>query len=308
MRVRTPADWILLPIALMTMPFAQIAAAETTPAARPDPVLQERLQALAERFDGDAGFYVRNLRDGREAAGRADELFPTASLVKVAILGKVCADLDAGRLKWGDELTYDPARINYEAGDDLLAKFRPGEKLSLEHLVALMLSFSDNNASLWLQDLAGGGTAINDWLADKGFMETRVNSRTAGRGADRTKLGWGQTTPREMAELMVRLTRGELTSAPTADRAHRMLGRSFYGDEALSVIPATVQVASKQGSVDRSRSEVMLVHAPGGDYVFCLITKNQRDERYQPDNAGHVLLREASRIVWDYFGADVPVR
>ncbi len=293
---------ILLPIVLMSVPHSPLPAADSSPAAKVDPLLQERLQALAERFAGDAGFYVRNLRDGREAAWRADELFPTASMVKVAILGKICQQVDAGHLKWRDELTYDPARINYEAGDDLLAKFRPGEKLSLDHVVALMLSFSDNNASLWLQDLAGGGTAINEWLGEKGFAETRVNSRTVGREANRTKLGWAQTTPREMAILMVRLTRGELTSAASADHAHRMLERSFYDAEALSVIPPTVQVASKQGSVDRSRSEVMLVHAPGGDYVFCLITKNQRDERYEPDNAGHVLLREASKIVWDHFG------
>lgn len=296
------AGWILLSLVVMSMPHSPLVAAESNPAARPDRVLQERLQGLAERFEGDVGFYVRNLRDGREAAWRADELFPTASLVKVAILGKVCQEVDAGRLKWADALTYDPARINYEAGDDLLAKFRPGEKLSLDHVVALMLSFSDNNASLWLQDLAGGGTALNEWLAEKGFPETRVNSRTVGREADRTKLGWAQTTPREMATLLVRLTRGELTSAASADHAHRLLERSFYDAEALSVIPPTVQVASKQGSVDRSRSEVMLVHAPGGDYVFCLITKNQRDERYEPDNAGHVLLREASKIVWEHFG------
>ena len=297
-----PNSRILLCLALTIMPLPALPAAESTPAARLDSVLQKQLQTLAEGFDGDAGFFVRHLRDGREVAWRADERFPTASLVKVAILAKVGAEIDAGRLKWDDELTYDPARINYEAGDDLLAKFRPGEKLPLDHVVALMLSFSDNNASLWLQDLAGGGSAINEWLAEKGFKETRINSRTVGREADRTKLGWGQTTPREMAELMVRLTRGELTSAATGDRAHRMLERSFYDAEALSAIPATVQVASKQGSVDRSRSEVMLVHAPGGDYVFCLITKNQRDERYQSDNAGHVLLREASKIVWDHFG------
>ena len=285
----------------MAATFSPLRAAEPEVPALRDSILQEQLQEVAERFNGDAGFYVRNLRDGREAAWRADELFPTASLVKVAILGKVCAEIDAGRMHWNDVLVYDPARINYEAGDDLLAKFRPGERLPLDQVVALMLSFSDNNASLWLQELSGGGTAINEWLAAKGFQETRVNSRTMGREADRTKFGWGQTTPREMAGLIVRLIRGELTLAASADRAHRMLERSFYDSEALSVIPSTVQVASKQGSVDRSRSEVMLVHGPAGDYIFCLITKNQHDERYVPENAGHVLLREASKIVWEHF-------
>ena len=296
--------WILLLRATTTMITLPIlAAAEPSPVVRPDHALQQKLQVLAERFEGDAGFFVRNLRDGREAAWRADELFPTASMIKVVILGMVCAEVDAGRLKWDQVLTYDPERIHYEPGDDLLAKFRPGEKIPLDHVVALMLTFSDNNASLWLQDLVGGGAAINEWLSSQGFQSTRMNSRTPGREDDWEKYGWGQTTPREMADLLVRLTRGELSSAASADRAHRMLTRSHFDQEALSAIPAAVQVASKQGSVDRSRSEVMLVHAAGGDYVFCLITKNQRDERYEPDNAGHVLLREASKIGWDQMGA-----
>jgi beta-lactamase class A len=49
----------------------------------------------------------------------------------------------------------------------------------------------------------------------------------------------------------------------------------------LSQIPPTVQVASKQGAVNQSRSEVVLVNAPSGDYVFCVITKNQQDESWE---------------------------
>jgi beta-lactamase class A len=61
-----------------------------------------------------------------------------------------------------------------------------------------METLSDNTASLWVQRLVGSA-AINDWLAANGYDSTRVNSRVPGREADRTRMGWGQTTPREMA-------------------------------------------------------------------------------------------------------------
>jgi len=32
-----------------------------------------------------------------------------------------------------------------------------------------------------------------------------------------------------------------------------------------------------KGAVDESRSEVVLLNAPHGDYVFCVINKNQQD-------------------------------
>ena len=78
---------------------------------------------------------------------------------------------------------------------------REGEEVALSKLLALMLSFSDNFASLCVQNLVGGGSAVNAWLVERGFAETRVNSRTRGREAERERWGWGQTTAREMAEL-----------------------------------------------------------------------------------------------------------
>ena len=62
-----------------------------------------------------------------------------------------------------------------------------------------------------------------------------------------------------------------------------------------------VQAASKQGAADRSRSEVVLVNAPSGDYVFCVITKNQLDQRYTNDNEGWVLHRAVSALLWKHF-------
>ena len=116
--------------------------------------------------------------------------------------------------------------------------------------------------------------------------------------------GWGQTTPREMAEIFARLHHGgdaKWLDAAGNERALRLLSRSHDDTEALAMLPSSVQAASKQGAVDRSRSEAMLVFAPHGAYVFCLITKNQKDERYTRDNTGWELLRRASKVVWEHF-------
>jgi beta-lactamase class A len=67
-----------------------------------------------------------------------------------------------------------------------------------------------------------------------------------------------------------------------------------------------VQAASKQGAVDQSRSEVVLVNAPSGDYVFCVITKNQEDQSQHAENEGYVLLRRVSALLWKYFEPEHP--
>jgi beta-lactamase class A len=271
-------------------------------AQKADKVLYSKLQTLVNSFNGDVGIYVRHLRTGNTVAINADSVFPTASMIKIPITIGMFDKIERGEIKYHAELIYKDSLL-YE-GVDILGSFRSGEKIELGKVLMLMITTSDNTASLWCQSLAGTGTAINGWLASNGFVATRVNSRTPGREVNRTMYGWGQTSPREMAELLVRIREGKVISARASERIYRNLTRIYFDSEALSQIPPYVQSASKQGAVDQSKSEVVLVNAPHGDYVFCVITKNQKDQRWVPDNEGYVLLRNVSRLLWNYFEPD----
>jgi beta-lactamase class A len=267
--------------------------------AQNDAALQRALDSLVTGFRGDVGVYVRNLRTGQTAGINQDAVFPTASMVKVPILIATFDALDRGALDFHQELTYTDSLLY--PGEDLIGGLKDSAKVTLSKLTLLMITTSDNTASLWLQSLAGTGTVINQWLADHGFDSTRVNSRTPGREANREVYGWGQTTPREMAELLVMIRQGWAVSPAASEEMYRHLTRSYWTGEALSVLPPWVQVASKVGAVNQSRSEVALVNAPSGDYVFCVITRNQQDESWEPPNEGWVLIRKISALLWSHF-------
>jgi beta-lactamase class A len=268
-------------------------------AQKEDKVLRQKLETLVGGFQGDAGIYVRHLKTGQTVAIHADTLFPTASMIKIPITLGMFDRIEKGEIKYDSVLTYRDSLL-YE-GDDILGSFKDGEKITLSKVLMLMITTSDNTASLWCQLMAGTGTTINSLLEKNGLPYTRVNSRTPGREAARARYGWGQTTPREMAELVVRIREGRIISPRASERIYRNLIRIYWDSEALSQIPPCIQAASKQGAVNQSKSEVVLVNAPHGDYVFCVITKNQRDERWQSDNAGYVLLRNVSQTLWHYF-------
>lgn len=276
------------------------AAAQRAPRPSRDLALEARLQELVAPFRGTVGIYVRHLQSGRFAAIRADEVFPTASMIKVPIMLTLFQQIEDGRLRWLDTLTYRDSLL-YPGEDDLLGKLRDSTPIPLAQVAMLSITTSDNTASLWLQKLVGTGTVINAWLAAHGFDSTRVNSRTPGREEARTRYGWGQTTPREMAELLV-MIREQRAVSPAADQEmYRMLTRIYWNGEALSQVPPWTQAASKQGAVDHSRSEVVLVNAPSGDYVFSVLTKGQVDSSYVKGNEGYILLRRVSALLWTTF-------
>ena len=263
-----------------------------------DEKLQAKLQDLLKGFHGDAGVYVKNLKTGKIAAINADTLFPTASMIKVSIQCGLMDKIEKGELKYHQKLVYRDSLLY--AGDDILGSFKNGDSIELAKVAMLMITMSDNTASLWIQKLVTG-QYINAWLDQNGFTGTRVNSRVAGREAIRKIYGWGMTTPYEMCRLLTLIHDGKAISPAASERMYRNLVRIYWDEEAMSQIPPYVRVAAKQGFVDHSRSEVALVNAPHGDYVFCIITKNQKDTSYTHYNEGFVLIRDVSALLWHYF-------
>jgi beta-lactamase class A len=265
-----------------------------------DKKLNKKLRETINGFNGDIGIYAKNLRTGKTVAINADTIFPTASIVKVSILLGIMDKIEKGELGYDQPLEYKDSLL-YE-GSDILGSFKSGEKILLKKVIMLMLTTSDNTASLWLQSLAGKGTRINEILDSLGFKDTRVNSRTPGRENNRAVYGWGQTTPAEIGRIFEMIYKNKIYSPAACERMMRCLGRNYWDeDEAISQIPPYVEVFSKNGCVNAVRSEVFLVNAPHNPYIFCIFTKNNRDISWTHNNEAWVLARKISSLLWHYF-------
>jgi beta-lactamase class A len=270
-----------------------------TEAQKNDPVLEKQLQALIVGFKGDIGIYVHNLKNNRQVAIQADTIFPTASIVKIPILTGIMRKLEDGQLTYHQPLVYKDSLL-YE-GEDILGSFKNNEKIELSKVLMLMLTTSDNTASLWLQSIAGTGTRINELMDSLGLPNTRVNSRTPGRTEQRNKWGWGQTTPREMGNLLEKIINHEVISYSASEKMLRLMSRNYWDEEAISRIPADVFIASKSGAVDASRSELLFVNGKKCSYVFSIFTKNNQDRSWEPTNEAWELTRKISELLWKYF-------
>jgi len=266
--------------------------------AQSDRKLTNQLQGLVRDFNGQAGIYVQDLKTGKEVAINADMLFPTASMIKVSILCGLMDKIEKGELQYNQKLAYKDSLLY--PGEDILGSFKNNDTIQLSKVALLMITMSDNTASLWLQKLVGG-EYINAWLAQNGFEKMRVNSRVAGREAIRKIYGWGVSTPREMCRLFTLIDRGEAVSKAASERMVRNLGKVYWDENALSQIPPYIKTLSKSGAVDDSRSETVLVHGPHTDYVFSIITKNLKDQSWKPDNEAWTLIRKVSALLWHYY-------
>lgn len=273
-----------------------------TIAQKTDKKLQQQIENLVKGFKGDIGIYVHDLKHNKIVAINADTIFPTASIVKISILAGIMDKLQKGDLQYHQQLIYKDSLL-YE-GEDILGSYKDNEKIELSKVMMLMLTTSDNTASLWLQSLAGGGIRINEIMDSLGFASTRVNSRTPGREENRNTYGWGQTTPREMETLMERIVNGTILSVGASEKMLRLLGRQYWDEEAISQVPPGIFIADKNGAVDASRSEVMYVNSKKNPYILSVFTKNNQDVTWDHTNEAWILTRKLSALLWKYFNPD----
>ena len=278
--------------------FSLYAVAQKT-----DNALEKQIRDLVSGFHGTVGIYVHELKKDRVASFNADTVFPTASIVKIPIMIGIMDRIQNKELEFHQVMIYKDT-IHYDPGEDVLASFKPDEKILLSKLMLLSISLSDNTASLMLQGIAGGGQRINYLMDSLGYLYTRVNSRTPGREKDREIYGWGQTTPREIARIMEQIEKGEILSKKSSDRMLRTLGRQYWDEVAISQIPPNIFVASKSGAVDESRNEILYVNAPN-PYIFSIFTKNNTDQSWDYNNEAWVLTRKLSALLFTYYNRGI---
>jgi len=264
-----------------------------------DKQLEEKIAALIQGFNGNIGVYVKSLKNGKTVSINGDTIFPTASIVKVPILIGIMNRIQKKELNYHQKLVwYDT--LNYDPGEDIVAYLKPKTEIELSKVMMLMMTISDNTGSLWLQSIAGTGSTINQLLDNMGYPATRVNSRTPGREADRAIYGWGQTTPNEMGRLMEDIVNGQIISKVASDQMLRIMGRQYWDEEALSAIPPDVFVASKNGAVNASRSEILYVNGKH-PYILSVFTKNNKDISWGNENEAWQLTRKLSKLLWNHF-------
>jgi beta-lactamase class A len=268
-------------------------------AQKKDKKLQTKLEQLIKGLNGDIGIYVMNLNNKKVVSINADTVFPTASIVKIPILIGIMDRIRKGELKYHQELLYRDS-LKYSAYD-IQAAYRDSQKTELSKAMMLMMTMSDNTASLWLQSLAGTGTRINEIMDSLGYSQTRVNSRTPGRENNRQQYGWGQTTPREMADLVKKISEGKIISKAAGDAMLRLMNRNYFDNVSISQIPPYANIISKNGAVNQTRNEVVIVKGKKAHYVFCVLTKNNKDQSWEENNEAWVLTRKISKLLWEYF-------
>ncbi|MDQ6831028.1 MAG: class A beta-lactamase-related serine hydrolase [Gemmatimonadota bacterium] len=254
--------------------------------------LETEVARIDRAHDGVMGVVIRDLTSGDELLINADEIFPTASTIKIAVLAELYRQAKSGRVKLTD--LYVVRAEDVVGGSDIVAGLTPGiTRITYRDLATMMVAVSDNSATNILIDRIGTDS-VNAMLARFGLRETRLRRKmmdlkAAAEGRENT------ATPREIVALLDSLYRNRLVdSARTADFFAVL---STHKDSYIPrLLPEEVRIANKPGWLEAVRNDCGIVFVPRRPFAICVMTTFDRDE-----HASERAIAEIGMAAYGYF-------
>jgi beta-lactamase class A len=288
------------------------------PAAGPPPV-QKRLEGTIRAFPGTIGMAVKNLDSGEAFAVNGDMRFPTASLIKVAVMVEAHHQMAEGKLRRGQIVTLAESD---KAGDEpvVLNQLHAGVALTVADLLALMIAFSDNTATNLLVGLVGTAN-VDKRMLSYGLPNTKIFRPTFRDGhadvfpEEEKEFGLGMTTPNEIARLMELIAQGKVVSRAACDEMlsimekqqdRAMIPRSLPFDRDKIVVANKTgwdeeKLADKKSFKGDVRTDAAYVKSPKARYVIAICARRVKDKSPTVDNQALVTGARISRMVYDHF-------
>ena len=198
--------------------------------------------------------------------------------------------VEKGTLGLDDPLTV--LKIDKVGGSGLLQFMHDNATITVRDAAWLMTTISDNTATNLLLDRIII-RRVWDKMEKLGLMHTKVHSKSFLRSASvamdsSVKYGLGVTTPNEMSRLFALLAEGKAVS-PKADSAMLDILAHNENVEKLQRFVTGLDVPRKTGETNQVRTECGLFPLQSR-VAYCVLTKENKDERYMIDNEAHVMM------------------
>ncbi|MCX6374724.1 MAG: class A beta-lactamase-related serine hydrolase [Armatimonadetes bacterium] len=254
--------------------------------------MESAISAILKRVAGVFGVVARRVDGNDGIMLNENEVFPSASVIKVPMMVDLFCLRDEGRLSFTEVVSL---RDEYKVeGPGALKELHAGLELTVLDLIILMIVQSDNTATNMIIDRVGMDS-VNDRMRGLGLQKTTLARRMYDWEAQ-AKGFENVCTPSEIATLLVSMVEGSISSKSTSTEMLEIMARQQWRERIPLLLPEGTKVANKTGSIAGVTHDVGVVYGPSGPYVLCVMTKGVSDAV-----AAGRAIAEVSKSVYEFY-------
>ena len=273
---------------------------------------KEAIRELVDRLHGTVGLYIHVLDTDEVLEINPDQVYPSASVIKIPILALLLKDVAEGRVDWNARRSIAPE--NLVGGTGVLFELDPDYVPTVATLARLMIILSDNSATNEIMDIVGM-ERVNQFCQEMGMPNTKLMRKMMDFAAiDAGKNNY--LCAGEAGRLLVRLARGEFVSPEISQQIVEIMEHQQCRNKLPALVPAvpsyasaaekaqlspnTVLVANKTGDLFCIQHDVGIFTLPDGRrYVISMFTGDLAD-----DAEGIQAVAEVSKLVYEALKED----
>ena len=225
-------------------------------------------------LDGVMGVAIVDLTDNHQYLLHADDVYPQASSIKIAVLAELYRQSQQGKLKLTDSYTVNASDLVPDS--DIMGGLTPGvTKLTLRDVATMMVAVSDNSATNVLIDRVGMDN-VNALMTSLGLKHTllrrkMMDLKAAGEGRENV------STPKEMSTLLQQIYHGKVLNKEMTDDFFKVL--STHKDSWIPrYLPEGLKMANKPGALEGVRNDSGVIFVENRPYIICVMTTYLRRE------------------------------
>ena len=252
--------------------------------------LQKQLDTIASDLDGVLGYVALEITSGERFERNANEVFPLASTIKLAILYELFKQFEEGRVKLDEVRPLEKRHV--VGGSGVLAELT-APALSFRDHAILMIMLSDNTSTNVLIDTLGMDN-VNGRMRGLGLKTLQLRRRMIDLDAAR-RGDENVGSPADVARLLLAIHRSEGLQKESREAILGILAKPKTS-ALRAAIPGGIRVANKTGSLEGVAADAGIVYLPELPYVLVVTTT------YIKNNAaGEAAIRATSQAAFDYF-------
>lgn len=234
----------------------------------------EGLIRHAERGGGTVGVSIRP-PTGAPFVHHGDRQFRAASTVKIPIMIEIYRQVDHGMRSLEERFVLRDE--DQAAGSGVLLHLHAGMELTLNDLVYLMISISDNTATNVLIEMAGMD-AVTRTMASLGMTQSTLGRMMKGRPAQGDEQeNWA--TPDDYATVIAALLDKRAASPEACDEMIAMLERQQCTSRISRYLPDDERVrwGSKTGQITGVSNDVGFIASDRGTLILSIFCEDLPD-------------------------------